>query len=127
MHKHDNIDNMDKLDRYKNKQHINEVNRDHETALRAEKTAKRLSKQALRMIDLEVSSAAAQESLADRLSMVTSRHEHDDPYSAELATNARLKEHGVAVTLEPGYRDSEQKNADTLIITAIDEEPVSTK
>lgn len=111
------------IEQYKQEELKNEIDNAHETALRSEKSAIRLSRQAVKMVKRGESSAPVKQSLREKLA-ASMRHENDDAQSTELATNAALKDDNIEVTVTAGYYDGDFRAPDELKIKSIDGEDV---
>lgn len=102
---------MNRYEEFTSARHRAEIEAAHETALHAEKNAKVLAKQALKMASAGETAAIAKrplgEAVAKTLGLSDQVSEHYDNTSVELATNARLRDQGVEVEMVPPEPDFE--------------------
>lgn len=124
------MSNHENIQRFHSVQLENDIEYAHRTAISAEKTAKVLSKQALKLVKTGKTSAVAKVRPGHLLNKEFSSEKpkyHDTP-SVELATNAALreKETGIEVSVT-GHRDFDFDYTayDQLTIKKIDGEEIS--
>ncbi|NCO10882.1 hypothetical protein GW930_03185 [Candidatus Saccharibacteria bacterium] len=109
-----------------------DVEKAHEQALFAEKSAQLLSSQALGMVPKGETVAIADRPLSRKLHPNSwggnNIFDDEDVHSMELATNAALRTENVTVRIEEGSPDYElTKHRDKIIINTIDGKSLSEK